>query len=383
MDLLDPRADHREGAEHEQRRAREAGEEEPSRARVLFTEESLLVRHVSRSSTRSFALLARGFARTSSSLGPRGDGSSSAKPADSRARNVRFTMRSSPEWKEMTPSRAPTPRAGTPTRRGPGGSSARRRRREPPPRAGRSEGCGASAACGRQTARAARGSARAPRDPRRARAGARRARSTPGAPQRARPCPPSRRSSILRHAVAARTRPRPRAPEREPLHSQACQLVEERRQLRPPRPLVFVEARAIPDLKLRQPAADERDVLLEPGLLPDVGRQENSAGRVERHVLREREVQAADLAHLGAELRLLAQLRFHALPFLQRMRFQTFAVRYDDEIAVVLREHLPELRRDAQAPFRVDRVLIAPSEHVCLWRRDATSSHFLPLSGRD
>src|SRR2546428_855282 len=97
LDLLHPQPDDDQGASDEQRRDGERRDEDPPGARVVFTMESLFVRHGSRSSTRSFALRARGFARTSSSPGPRGDGSSPAQPADCRARNVCFTMRSSPE----------------------------------------------------------------------------------------------------------------------------------------------------------------------------------------------------------------------------------------------------------------------------------------------
>src|SRR5207249_1789230 len=132
MDLLDAGADHGEGAAREEGRARERDDQHAPRAEILFVDESLFVFHESRSSTRSFALRARGFARTSSSSGPRGDGSSSTKPADSRARNVRFTMRSSPEWKEMTPSLPPAAsKAGASSRawrRAPGSSLTAMRR---------------------------------------------------------------------------------------------------------------------------------------------------------------------------------------------------------------------------------------------------------------
>src|SRR3989454_8084541 len=132
LDLLHPHPDDDQRAPDEQRRDGERPDEDPPGARVVFTMELLFVRHGSRSSTRSFALRARGFARTSSSSGPRGDGSSSAKPADARARNVRFTMRSSPEWKEMTPSLPPAAsRAGASSRawrRAPGSSLTAMRR---------------------------------------------------------------------------------------------------------------------------------------------------------------------------------------------------------------------------------------------------------------
>src|SRR4030095_17136105 len=110
MHLLDPDADDREGAGHEERRGGENHDQRASHARVRVAMKPLVLLHASRSSTRSFALLARGFARTSSSVGCRGDGSSAANPAGSRARNVCFTMRSSPEWNEMTPSRPPAAR---------------------------------------------------------------------------------------------------------------------------------------------------------------------------------------------------------------------------------------------------------------------------------
>src|SRR5262249_38058927 len=53
--------------------------------------------HGNRSSTRSLALRARGFSRTSSSPGVRGDGSIAANCAAASERNVCLTMRSSPE----------------------------------------------------------------------------------------------------------------------------------------------------------------------------------------------------------------------------------------------------------------------------------------------
>src|SRR2546426_5190330 len=97
MDLFDSYPGDSEGAGREQRRGGEGHDERAAHTSVGFAVKSLVLRHGSRSSTRSFALLARGFSRTSSSAGCRGDGSSSANPADARARNVCFTMRSSPE----------------------------------------------------------------------------------------------------------------------------------------------------------------------------------------------------------------------------------------------------------------------------------------------
>ena len=95
--LLDAQPDDGEAADDEERRHDEAGDERASHAGILLMMQSLLFRHGSRSSTRSFALRARGLARTSSSPGWRGDGSSAANPAPSSVRNVCFTMRSSPE----------------------------------------------------------------------------------------------------------------------------------------------------------------------------------------------------------------------------------------------------------------------------------------------
>src|SRR6185369_17985296 len=95
--LLHPQPDHAETAADQRGREQQGPEERAAYARILFAMQSLLSLHGNRSSTRSFALRARGLARTSSSPGSRGDGSSAANPAASRLRNVRFTMRSSPE----------------------------------------------------------------------------------------------------------------------------------------------------------------------------------------------------------------------------------------------------------------------------------------------
>jgi len=76
--LLDAQPDDAEGAGDERGRHEQRADERASDARICFAMQSLLSLHGSRSSTRSFALRARGLARTSSSPGSRGDGSSAA-----------------------------------------------------------------------------------------------------------------------------------------------------------------------------------------------------------------------------------------------------------------------------------------------------------------
>src|SRR5207249_11955377 len=100
-------ADDEQGTEDGHGRNGQGGGERAPHARIRFPVESLVLDHDVRSNTRSLALRARGLARTSSSPGVRGDGSSSAKLAGASARNACFTMRSSPEWNEITPSRPP------------------------------------------------------------------------------------------------------------------------------------------------------------------------------------------------------------------------------------------------------------------------------------
>src|SRR5206468_4044518 len=105
--LLYAQPDEEQRDDDEDGRQRERGGERAPHARIRFAVKSLGLDHGVRSSTRSLALRARGLARTSSSPGVRGDGSSSAKFAAASARNACFTMRSSPEWNEITPSRPP------------------------------------------------------------------------------------------------------------------------------------------------------------------------------------------------------------------------------------------------------------------------------------
>jgi len=71
--------------------------EESSRPGRLSTRGRRAHAASSRWSTRSFALRARGFIVVSSRCGTTGDGCNSPKPSVWSVRNVRFTMRSSPE----------------------------------------------------------------------------------------------------------------------------------------------------------------------------------------------------------------------------------------------------------------------------------------------
>src|SRR5438093_254938 len=203
-------------------------------------------------------------------------------------------------------------------------------------------------------------------------------------PRRDRPCRPSHRSPIPRRAVAGETRPRRRAPEREPLHSQAREPFEQRRQPVGARALVLLEPAAIPHLELRQSPAHERDLFRESRLLARVRRDEHASRRVERHVLGARDEEPAQLAHFGIEDRLLAQFRLDALPLLQWMHLEAVIVRDDNQRPLVLREDVPEFRRYAQAPLRVDRVLIPSSKHIRNSRiLVKPSSHYAPLEMRD
>src|SRR5207237_356556 len=119
--LLHAQADDEQRTHDEDGRNGQGGGEGAPHPRIRFPVESLMLDHDVRSSTRSLALRARGLARTSSAPGVRGDGSSAAKFAAARARNACLTMRSPPEWKDPTPSRAPKasrpvgvrPRAGS------------------------------------------------------------------------------------------------------------------------------------------------------------------------------------------------------------------------------------------------------------------------------
>src|SRR5262249_39565185 len=119
----------------------------------------------------------------------------------------------------------------------------------------------------------------------------------------------------------------------------------------------------------------------QPGVLSTVRRQEDPAGAVQLDFLRSGDVEPADLAHFGVELGLLADPPLLPLPLLKRVHLQGDLVGYDDEGAFVPREHVPELRRDAQTPFRIDRVLVPPSEHDPSRRAFfGTLVHFIPLS---
>src|SRR5881397_2229783 len=92
----------------------------------------------------------------------------------------------------------------------------------------------------------------------------------------------------------------------------------------------------------------------------------------------------AQLAHFGIEDRLLAQFRLDALPLLQWMHLEAVIVRDDNQRPLVLREDVPEFRRYAQAPLRVDRVLIPSSKHIRNSRiLVKPSSHYAPLEMRD
>src|SRR3989441_1227042 len=142
--------------------------------------------------------------------------------------------------------------------------------------------------------------------------------------------------------------------------------------------LVLLEPGAIPDLESRQPSAPQRHFLVEPRQLPHVRREEDAPRRVERHVLGARDVEPAHLAHLRVERGLLAQLRLNPLPLLERMHLEALAIGHDDQPALVMRQGVPKLRRHAQAPLRVERVLIAPPKHGRAVRLCA-SSHSVPL----
>src|SRR2546422_11514032 len=166
----------------------------------------------------------------------------------------------------------------------------------------------------------------------------------------------------------------------EPLHSELRQPLEQRREPLAVRPLVFLEPGPVPDLEERATRTDERHVLDEPRVLPTVRRQEDPAGAVELHLLRPGDVESADLAHLGVELGLLADPPLLPLPLLEWVDLQGDLVGDDDQWALVPREHVPELRRDAQAPLRIDRVLVPPSEHDPSRRAVfGTMVHFIPL----
>src|SRR5262249_10221418 len=97
MDLLHAQANDGQAAQDEDERPGQGEPERTMHSGVVLSMQSLSFSHETRSSTRSFALLARGLARTSSSEGTRGDGSISAYSARASSRNVCFTMRSSPE----------------------------------------------------------------------------------------------------------------------------------------------------------------------------------------------------------------------------------------------------------------------------------------------
>src|SRR5437899_1017626 len=100
--------------------------------------------------------------------------------------------------------------------------------------------------------------------------------------------------------------------------------------------------------------------------------------RVERHVLGARDVEPAHLAPLRVERGLLAQLRLGPLPLRERMHLEALAIGHDDQPALVMRQGVPKFRRHAQAPLRVERVLITPPKHGRAVRL-CYSSHSVPL----
>src|SRR5207253_10363896 len=104
----------------------------------------------------------------------------------------------------------------------------------------------------------------------------------PGSPPRVRPFPPSRRSPSPRLAVAAATRPRPRGPAGELLHSELRQALEARLHAAVAvHPLVFLESCAVPDLEKSSTDADEGDVLRETDGRAAVRRQQDPPRAVE------------------------------------------------------------------------------------------------------
>src|SRR5256886_12094374 len=309
-------------------------------------------------------------------------GSARARPRSAGSRGQRRTRRG---WdrgacraarRAGRRSRAPTPRAGETTRRGRAGAPARARRRAPPPPSGGSGSSPARGARARRTARAARRRAALPRGPRRGPGAGRTRGSSSATPRHDHPFPPSHRSPILRRAVAGERRPRRRAPERELLHSHLREPGEVRGQRVAVRPLVLLEPPAVPDLEEIAPQADERDIFPEPRLLPAVGRKQNASRAVELDFLRARDPEPADATPPPVELRLIAERADATLPRRERVHVEALILGHDDQVALVLREHISVFRRNAHPAFRVDRVLVASNKH---FRSMGQPRAFIPL----
>ena len=119
----------------------------------------------------------------------------------------------------------------------------------------------------------------------------------------------------------------------------------------------------IPHLELVRQADDEH-VLHEPHALAVVGRDLDASLRIERDVLRERDVRVLDSAPIGIESRQRIHSLLERVPELERMHFERIAAGHDDDlVAVAIRQGFPELRRDAEPPLRIDRVLEMPPKH--------------------
>src|SRR5215472_7924471 len=131
--------------------------------------------------------------------------------------------------------------------------------------------------------------------------------------------------------------------------------------------------------------ADDQHVLHEARALAIVRRDLHASLRIEEDVLPHREIRIAKLARVGIEARQRGDFGLERLPFLERVHVEPAPVRHDHEVVPpLLGEHVAKARRNAETPYRVDRVPVMSSKH-CLPRHSSpfrsTSWDFTPPGG--
>ena len=125
----------------------------------------------------------------------------------------------------------------------------------------------------------------------------------------------------------------------------------------------MLPALGVPHLEVLE-HADHEHVLVEFHALAVVGGELDAALRVERHVLRAREIRVFQLARVLVELRQRGDLGLDLAPRGKWVHLERMLDGHDHELVPeVAVQRLAKLRGDAETPFRVDRVPEMSAKH--------------------